>query len=86
MSKELKALIDEIIKDGVGNTIQIPDDDDALVDERQIAAWGGFSLSRLRNDRYQKKGIPFIKFGSSVKYRVGDYRSHIQNNRVETEV
>lgn len=69
----------------MAQAIQIPEDDDALVDERQIASLTGFSLSRLRNDRYLKQGIPFVKIGSSVRYRAGDYRSYIQSSRVATE-
>lgn len=73
MKKALKAVL-------------IANDPDALLDEHQIAKLTGFSLSRLRNDRYLRQGIPIIKIGASVRYRLGDYRAFIQQSRVETEL
>ena len=64
--------------------VQIPADDDALMDEHVTAKASGQSVSKLRNDRYLRKGIPYIKLGSCVRYRVGDYREHIRQQRVET--
>ena len=68
-----------------GNTSILPADDDALVDEHVMAAVSYSSLGKLRNDRYLRQGIPYIKNGGSVRYRVGDYRDYIRRNRVETE-
>ncbi|WP_432474144.1 helix-turn-helix transcriptional regulator [Amphritea sp. HPY] len=62
----------------------IHNETDVLLDEHQIAELTGFSLSRLRNDRYLKQGIPFIKIGSSVRYRMADYRAFIEQSRVDT--
>jgi len=62
---------------------EMPEDDDALMDEHQLSSVSGLPIARLRNDRYLKKGIPFLKMGSSVRYRTGDYRSYVQNSRVK---
>lgn len=57
---------------------------EALLNEQQLAQLTGLSLSRLRNDRYLRQGIPFLKLGSSVRYRVADVMSYLQNNVVDT--
>lgn len=64
----------------------IPHDDDALMDEHQLQKITGFSLSRIRNDRYLGKGFPFVKIGASVRYTAGDYRKCVRQLRVEAEV
>ena len=63
--------------------LQLPTDDDALLTEQQLSLLTGFSLSRLRNDRYLKQGFTFVKIGASVRYRVGDYRAQVRANVVE---
>ncbi|MBY0354187.1 MAG: helix-turn-helix domain-containing protein [Rickettsiales bacterium] len=43
-----------------------------LLDERQVAACLQISISKLRADRRNEKGLPFIKIGKSVRYRPQD--------------
>ena len=63
----------------------LPLDDDALVDEYVIAEVSDQSVSKLRNDRYLKQGIPYVKLGALARYRVGTYRKHIKRQEVATE-
>ena len=57
-------------------------DDDALVDEKFLSDFTGYSLGKLRNDRYLKRGFDFVKDGSSVRYRAGTIRNRIHINTV----
>ena len=43
-----------------------------LLDERDIAKITNRSLASVRRDRLMKKGVPFLKLGSSVRYRPED--------------
>ena len=38
------------------------------LNERQVSELTGISLSKLRNDRFLRKGIPYNKIGKSVRY------------------
>jgi hypothetical protein len=40
-----------------------------LLDERDIAKITKRSLASIRRDRLMRKGVPFIRIGSSVRYR-----------------
>ncbi|WP_333874798.1 helix-turn-helix transcriptional regulator [Methylobacter sp.] len=46
--------------------------DDALFDQKTIAAVRDCSLATMERDRWAGTGIPFIKLGRSVKYRKAD--------------
>lgn len=43
--------------------------DDLLYDEKIVAKITGRSVRSIQGDRLNGKGIPFIKFGGSVRYR-----------------
>jgi len=56
----------------VTNTVArvVPDVElEPLLDERDIAKITRRSLASVRRDRLMRKGVPFIKIGSSVRYR-----------------
>lgn len=50
--------------------------------EGQVAKVLACSLSRLRQDRHQCKGIPYVKFGRSVRYAVSDVNKHMYGCRI----
>jgi excisionase family DNA binding protein len=52
--------------------------------ERQVADITGLSVRTLRNNRWQGKGIPFYKFGRSVRYRLSDVLEFAENSKVNT--
>jgi hypothetical protein len=60
--------------------------DEALFDERVIAAVFGCSTATLERDRWQKRGLPYLKHGRNIRYRKGDIVTHINANRVEHPV
>ena len=40
--------------------------------EEEVSSITGLALSTLRNDRFLKKGIPYLKVGRSVRYSLSD--------------
>ena len=55
------------------------------VDEREVSRITGRALPTLRNDRFNKRGFPYIKLGRSVRYKLNDIISFMEKHRVETE-
>lgn len=45
---------------------------EVLLDERALAARWGISIKTLQNNRVYGTGIPFLKLGRSVRYRLSD--------------
>lgn len=50
----------------------IPDDADAIVDEFVISKFLHCSVAKVRADRINGVGVPFLKIGGSVRYVFGD--------------
>ena len=55
--------------------------DDQLVGAKVCSQIVCRSESTLAKDRVYGTGIPFVKFGRSVRYRVGDIRAEIAKRR-----
>jgi len=53
------------------------------VDEHKAAAVTGLSIKTLRNYRYQKREIPYVKIGASVRYRIKDLIDYMESNKVK---
>lgn len=60
-------------------------EEDKYLKEKQVAEITAIALQTLRNDRYFRKGIPFIKKGRSVRYSAEDVHRFMQGHRVEME-
>ena len=54
------------------------------IGERDVAEMIGVSVGTLRNDRSNGVGIPYTKFGSSVRYRLDDVIQTMESRRVNT--
>jgi len=52
--------------------------------ENEVSEVTAFSLSKLRQDRFLKKGIPYLKIGRSVRYRPDDIRAYMEARRIVT--
>lgn len=52
--------------------------------ERDVSQMICRALSTLRNDRHAGRGIPYVKFSKSVRYRLSDVEEYMEANRVET--
>ncbi len=48
-----------------------------LLSDKQLSRIIGRSLPTLRNDRALGTGIPFVRFGRQIKYRVSDVEAFI---------
>lgn len=55
------------------------------ITERDVAAMTGLSTKCLQSWRFARKGIPFVKLGSAVRYSVADVVKFIELNKVEVE-
>lgn len=50
--------------------------------EKQVAGLINCSLSKLRQDRHKCKGLPYTKFGRSVRYALADVEAYMNDNRI----
>lgn len=56
---------------------------DQLLNEAEVARLTGQGIPTLRNDRFLRRGISYVKLGRSVRYRLGDVLDYIAAHRVE---
>ena len=54
------------------------------VDENKVSKITGRAVQTLRNDRFLKKGIPYIKVGRSVRYDLQAVIDFMESHRVDT--
>lgn len=47
------------------------------LDEKQTAARVGVTAGSLRQDRHRGVGLPYIKFGNRVRYRIADVDAYL---------
>lgn len=59
--------------------------DDRLLTEKQVEHLTGRACSTLQKDRVQRRGIPFVKVGRSVRYYFRDVKAFLHENRVEVD-
>ena len=50
--------------------------------ETEVAEMTGISISKLRQDRYRSKGIPYSKVGCSVRYLLSDVLDFMAAHKV----
>ena len=56
-----------------------------LLNEAHLSEILGSKLQTLRNNRSMKRGIPYIKVGRSVRYKLSDVIEYLEARKVETE-
>ncbi len=57
-------------------------DDMVYLNEKEAAKLTGKALSTLRNDRHHRRGIPYIKDQSSIKYSRLDILSYLEARKI----
>ena len=57
---------------------------DSLLDEFDIARITKRSVASVRRDRLLRKGCPFVKIGSSVRYRPSDCEAWLASLAMRT--
>lgn len=55
------------------------------INEKEVSHFTGRALSTLRNERFNGKGIPYIKVGRSVRYSYEDVIAFMENRKIKTE-
>jgi hypothetical protein len=53
--------------------------------ETQVSEMIGRALPTLRNDRFLRRGIPYIKAGRSVRYSYVDVVDYMESRKIRTE-
>ena len=51
--------------------------------ETQTSELTSIPLSTLRNNRFERKGIPYIKLNRSVRYKITDVVDYMDKHRVD---
>jgi hypothetical protein len=57
-------------------------DDEELLTERELEKYIKRSRRQLQRDRAARQGVPFVLFGSQVRYRLGDVRRYVAQHLV----
>jgi len=78
-----------ILEQGLPVTVSKPLEEEStqwrlprLFTEQELSAMGYGSRSKLRKDRMNGVGLPFIYIGSAVRYRETDILSFLESNMV----
>lgn len=57
---------------------------DIFLSPKETSELTGFSLKALSNNRSQKIGFPYYKYGSKIFYKESEILSEIEKTKVET--
>ncbi len=52
--------------------------------ENEVSQMTRFAVQTLRNDRFNRRGIPYHKIGKSVRYKLADVIQFMESGRIET--
>jgi hypothetical protein len=55
----------------------------AYWDEKQVSVYLSIPLASLRDKRFRRVGIPYVKFGKSVRYSCVEVQRYAENARVQ---
>ena len=55
------------------------------VDEKIVSEITGRALPTLRNDRFNRRGIPYCKVGRSVRYSLEDVVDFMESRKIVPE-
>ena len=60
-----------------------------LITEQRLSEITGLALQTLRNQRHQRRGIPYIRLGSgqraAIRYDLADVELFLRNHRIDPE-
>ena len=59
---------------------------DALLTTEEVAHLTGLSRETLAQWRSQRRGIPYLKMGRSVRYALADVQAYLEGCRVSVSV
>jgi len=53
------------------------------LNEKEVAAITGRAISTLRNERFMRKGLPYLKVGGrSIRYKSEDVIAYMEGRRI----
>lgn len=53
------------------------------LNEKEVAAITGRAVSTLRNERFMRKGLPYLKVGGrSIRYKMEDVIAYMEGRRI----
>ena len=55
------------------------------ISEKEVTRITGRALPTLRNDRHHRRGLPYYKFGRSVRYKLEDVIDFMEARKIRTE-
>lgn len=59
--------------------------DSKFLNERQVSEMTSIPLQTLRNNRFMRKGMSYVKIGRSIRYEVSDIVDFMQSHKIQTE-
>jgi predicted DNA-binding transcriptional regulator AlpA len=53
-----------------------------LLDERQTALLTGIKVSTLQNQRCNRRGLPYLKLGRTIRYSLTDVLQYLEDRKI----
>ena len=51
--------------------------------EKEVAALIDVSVYTLRQHRYKGVGLPYVKYGKSVRYSIADIEAYLESRKID---
>lgn len=55
------------------------------ISEQEVSQITGLALPTLRNHRFNRCGIPYVKLGRAVRYNINDVLAFCESRKISTE-
>lgn len=59
--------------------------DEQYLDEKELSQITKRSLGAIRKDRSLNRGIPYVKYGKLVRYRLSDVHKFMHQHVIQTQ-
>ncbi len=82
---ENKGKVSEPIQTHIPLSAPIEKQQDRYLTEREVSDITGVSLSTLRSNRSSHKGMPYIKVGRSIRYKLLDVITYMDEHRIKIQ-
>lgn len=69
----------------MGKDTKIDEKAQQWLSEHSVARLLEVSLSKLRQDRFHRRGLPYYKVGKSVRYLLADILAYMAKRRINVE-
>jgi len=55
------------------------------INEKEVTIITGRATQTLRNDRSNRRGIPYVKLGRSIRYSIEDVLNFMESKKIKTD-